>query len=415
MVPNLVFNTYIKKLKFKEELMMKKKTKLIIVFMVLMVSIMFYGCSKETKGQNSGTSSAVEGPIRIGYIGPLTGDSAPWGIAQSNVLKMLSEEINAEGGVLGRQLEFFCYDNRGDNLETVNAAKRLIQQDKVSAIIGTESSGTSVAMANVCEENKIPQLSFGTNQNVIVKDDGKVRPYTFRMLLTSEQLGGIMASYAYNELNTKTVGTLYELGSDYSIGVKEAFEAKFIELGGTITTSEAYKTGEVDFRAQLSKIKESKPEAIFLPALYKQIGLAANQARQLGIECRFLGTDSWAMADVLTLGGDSIEDTYFTSVLDLDDPLLDELKGKYMDKYNEHLEDMAYDGFAAHDAFKVLVDAIIRAGNSDSVAIRDALEKTKDVQGCAFKISIDPDTHNPNTQAYIMKVEDGKFNFVTKY
>ena len=394
---------------------MKKKTRLIIAFMVLTVSIMFYGCSKETNDQNSGTNSADEGPIRIGYIGPLTGDSAPWGIAQSNVLKMLSEEINAEGGVLGRQLEFFYYDNRSDNLETVNAAKRLIQQDKVSAIIGTDASGTSAAMANVCEENKVPQLSFGTNQNVTIKDDGKVRPYTFRMILTNEQLGGIIANYAYNELNTKTVGTLYELGSDYSIGVKEAFEAKFIELGGTITTSEAYKTGEVDFRAQLSKIKETNPEAIFFPGLYKQIGLAANQARQLGIECRFLGTNSWAMADILTLAGEAIEDTYFTSILDFDDPLLDELKGKYMDKYNEHLEDMAYDGFAAHDALKVLLDAINRAGSSDSVAIRDALEKTKDVQGCAYNISSDPETRNPDTQAYIMKVEGGKFKFITKY
>ena len=390
---------------------MKKRTNLIIACMVLVVCIVFYGCSNETTDKNPGE----EGPIKIGYVGPLTGDSAPWGIAQQNVLKMLSEELNAEGGVLGRKLEFFYYDNRSDNLETVNAAKRLIQQDKVCAIIGTESSGTSVAMTNVCEENKIPQLSFGTNQNVIIKDDGTVRPYTFRMLLTSEQLGGIIATYAYNELNTKTVGTLYELGSDYSIGVKEAFEAKFIELGGTIKTSEAYKTGEVDFRAQLSKIKESNPEAIFLPALYKQIGLAANQARQIGIECRFFGTDSWAMADVLTLGEDAIEDSYFTSVLDLDDPLLDELKEKYLEKYNEHLEDMAYDGFAAHDAFKVLVDAINRAGSSDPVEIRDALESTKDVQGCAFKISIDPETHNPDTQAYIMKVEDGKFKFIIKY
>lgn len=154
---------------------MKKKTRLIITFMVLVVSIMFYGCSKETTSKGPGE----EGSIKIGYIGPLTGDSAPWGIAQLNVLKMLSEEINAEGGVLGRQLEFFYYDNRSDNLETVNAAKRLIQQDKVSAIIGTESSGTSVAMASVCEENKIPQLSFGTNANVIIKDNGTIRPYAF--------------------------------------------------------------------------------------------------------------------------------------------------------------------------------------------------------------------------------------------
>lgn len=388
---------------------MGKKSVAFITIIALMLSILLVGCSG---GSNE---AAKDDEIKIGYIGPLTGDGAPWGIAQVNMLKMLVEDTNANGGLLGKKVVLFYYDNRSDSVETSNAAKRLIQQDKVNAIIGTNSSSTSIAMASICEDNKVPMIATNATNAQVTMKDAAVRPYTFRIILTDPQLGSIMANYTYNELNIKNVAMLYELGSDYSIGVKDAFKESFEKLGGKITTSEAYKTGDVDFRAQLSKIKETNPEAIFLPALYKQIGLAANQARQLGITAKLVGTDSWTTKDIITLAADAVEGSYLCTSMNIKDPALDGLKKKYDEKYNQKLEDMGSDGFMAYDAYMVLLDAINRAGSADSVAIRDALETTKDVKGCIGSISINAEDHNPEREAFIMTIENKDYKVVNKY
>ncbi len=267
-------------------------------------------------------------------------------------------------------------------------------------------------MASVCEENKVPMIATNATNVQVTLKDGVVRPYTFRVIFTDPQLAGIVANYAYTEMNIKNVAILYEIGSDYSIGLKDAFQKSFEKLGGKITTVEAYKTGDVDFRPQLSKIKETNPDAIFLPALYKQIGLAANQAKDVGISCKFLGTDSWLNKDILNLAGQAVEGSVFAASIDVKDPVLDGLKEKYKAKFKENIDDMGTTGYFAYDAYMVLLDAIKKAGSTDSVAIRDALEKTKDVQGCNGKVSIKPEDHNTNRPAAIMTVESSQFKSV---
>lgn len=387
---------------------MKKLVALLLT--LVLIASMLVGCSNESSG------GSEDDPIRIGFIGPLTGDSQPWGEAQLNEIKLCVENLNSSGGVLGRQVELYYYDNRADNIESANAAKRLIQEDKVCAILGPNASGAAIAMASVCDENKVPMIATNaTNPSVTVDDAGNVRPYVFRVCLIDDQYGSIVANYAYSEMNLRNIAVLYEVGSDYSLGLKDAFTAAFEDLGGTITTIEGYKTDDVDFRAQLSTIKDTDSDAIFLPALYKQIALATNQARELGEDAIFLGTDSWFNGDVLELSAASVEGSVFTAAMDTENEALDGIKEEYRNAYNEEIDAMGTTGYYGYDAFMVLMAAIEKAGSADPDAIRDALEGLSGVAGCVGEVSLNAETHNTSRTVAIMTVENGAFKTLELY
>ncbi len=383
-----------------------KKVIALLTAAVLSVSLLA-GCNSD---------SADSGTIRIGFVGPLTGDSQPWGEAQLNEIKLCVENLNNNGGVLGKEVELFYYDNRADNIESANAAKRLIQEDGVCAILGPNASGAANAMASVCDENSVPMIATNaTNPSVTVDDDGNVRPYVFRVCLTDTQFGESIASYAYSEMGLRNVAILYEVGSDYSMGLEQSFTASFESLGGTILTTEGYKTDDVDFRAQLSAIKELNPDAIFLPALYKQIVLATNQARELGEDAIFLGTDSWFSDDVLAAAAASVEGAVFTAAIDTESEELADIKAEYLDAYGEEIDTMGTTGYYGYDAFMVLIAAIEKAGSDDPTAIRDALEGITDVEGCIGPLSLDADTHNTQRVVAITTVENGAFKTISLY
>lgn len=382
-----------------------KKFAAFLVVLALMVSVLA-GCSGP---QSSDT-------IRIGFIGPLTGDSQPWGEAQLNEIKLCVEDLNKNGGILGRQVELFYYDNRADNIESANATKRLIQENKVCAVLGPNASGAAIAMSSVCDENQVPMIATNaTNPQVTVDDKGNVRPYVFRVCLIDDQYGAIVANYAYTEMGLRNVAILYEVGSDYSMGLKNAFESAFKALGGTITTVEGYKTDDVDFRAQLSTIKDTNSDAIFLPALYKQIALATNQARELGVTTTFLGTDSWFNGDVLELSAASVEGSVFTAAMDTENEALEGIKEEYRTAYGEEIDAMGTTGYYGYDAFQVLMAAIEKAGSDDPKAIRDALEGLSGVQGCVGEVSLNAETHNTIRTVAIMTVENGAFKTLELY
>ncbi len=367
-------------------------------------------------GCNGPGGSSDSDTIRVGFIGPLTGDSQPWGEAQLNEIKLCVENLNNAGGILGRQVELFYYDNRSDNIESANAVKRLIQENKVCAVLGPNASGAAIAMSSVCDENQVPMIATNaTNPQVTVDDKGNVRPYVFRVCLIDDQYGAIVANYAYTEMGLRNIAILYEVGSDYSMGLKNAFEGAFKALGGTITTVEGYKTDDVDFRAQLSTIKDTQSDAIFLPALYKQIALATNQARELGVTTTFLGTDSWFNGDVLELSAASVEGAVFTAAMDTENEALDGIKEEYRTAYGEEIDAMGTTGYYGYDAFQVLMAAIEKAGSDDPKAIRDALEGISGVKGCVGEVSLNAETHNTIRTVAIMTVENGAFQTLELY
>ncbi|QSQ09194.1 Leucine-specific-binding protein [Koleobacter methoxysyntrophicus] len=385
---------------------MKAKWLSALLVIILAVSLLAAGCGKKEE------APAQEETVKVGWIGSLTGDQAIWGQCELNTIKMLFEEINEKGGILGRKLEVIGYDTRGDAMEAVNAVKRLTSQDKVIAVLGPNASGQAIPISSVLEEMKVPDIAtVATNPKVTVVD-GKVKPFNFRVCFIDPYQGAVAAGYAYDVLGFRKAAILYDIADDYSQGLTEFFEKHFIEKGGEIVAKEAFKFGDTDFRPQLSKIKAANPEVIFMPYFFKEVALSANQARELGIDCVLMGGDGWPSEVLLEMAADAVNGSYFVNHLDFDDPEVQDFKTRYMKKYNRKVE---LNGYLAHDAVMLLIDAIERAGSFDPVAIRDALE-TAEIKGITGTIKIGKDTHNPEgKEAAIIKVVDGEYVFQQKY
>ena len=363
-------------------------------------------------------SSKKEDTIVLGYIGPLTGESALWGEVESNTLKMLVEETNANGGIIGKQIDLKIYDNRGDAVETTNAARKAIQNDGVVAFIGPDSSSGAIALDEVCDEYGIPHITTtGTNYKVTQREeDGSVRKYAFRICLSDPQLGDIMGGYAIDKLGYKKVAILYEITSEYSLGITQNFTDAFETKGGEIVASEAYKTGDVDFRAQLSKIKEIGDfDALMIPANYKEVGLIAQQARSLGIEAPFLGDDAWMMQDLFEIAKDEVQGAVFPCAMDVNAESLQEFKTAFQEKWDMDPDKGGTDAYLAYDCFELIKYAIEKAGEADPDKIRDEMENAKDVQCLTSVISMDPETHNPIRTASIFQIQGTEFVKLDEY
>ena len=353
-------------------------------------------------------SSKKEDTIVLGYIGPLTGESALWGEVESNTLKMLVEETNANGGIIGKQIDLKIYDNRGDAVETTNAARKAIQNDGVVAFIGPDTSSGAIALDEVCDEYGIPHITTtGTNYKVTQREeDGSVRKYAFRSCLSDPQLGDIY----------KKVAILYEITSEYSLGITQNFTDAFETKGGEIVASEAYKTGDVDFRAQLSKIKEIGDfDALMIPANYKEVGLIAQQARSLGIEAPFLGVDAWMMQDLFEIAKDEVQGAVFPCAMDVNAESLQEFKTAFQEKWDMDPDKGGTDAYLAYDCFELIKYAIEKAGEADPDKIRDEMENAKDVQCLTSVISMDPETHNPIRTASIFQIQGTEFVKLDEY
>ena len=384
---------------------MRKKV-LSLVSVLLILTMILTACG--------GTSApAKEETIKIGWIGSLTGDQAVWGTCESNTIKMLIEEVNANGGILGKQVEGIYYDTKGDAAEAVNATKRLITQDGVVAILGPNASGQAISISAVLEQYKVPDIAtVATNPKVTVNDDGSVKGYNFRVCFIDPYQGAVAAGYAYDRLGLKNAAILYDVASDYSQGFTEFFEKTFTEKGGKIVAKEGFKEGDVDFRPQLSKIKEANPDVILMPYYYKEVALSANQARELGIEATLIGGDGWPSEQLMTMAADAIEGSYIVNHLDFSDPEVKPLQDAYKAKYNLPLE---LNGYMANDAFLLLKAAIEDANSTDPAKITESLTKVS-VEGVTGTIKISEENHNPvGKQAAIVKIENAGYVFQEKY
>lgn len=388
---------------------MKQSRRILATLLAVVMIFVLAACGGGTS--DDGNSNT----LNIAYIGPLTGEAAAWGTPEANTLKVLVDDINANGGIAGREVILKIYDNRGDNVETTNAAKKAIEVDKADVIVGCNASGATIALAGVCEEYQVPCVATcATNSKVTEADDGSIRQWAFRVCLADPALGTVMAQYAYDELGLETVGILQEISSDYSVGIAQNFKDTFEAKGGKIVAIESYTAGDVDFRAQLASLNQQNTDALFLPMTYKELALATVQARDLGMNQMFLGPDCWMAEDIFDLAGSAITGSYFVCTVDGNDPQLDGFKKMYEEIYNEPCDGAGQNAYFAYDAFQVVKDAVERAGSSDPVAIREALEAVNDVQGLTCKISIRPD-HKVVRDAIIFRVGETQFEAIESY
>lgn len=372
---------------------MKKITSLVLSVVMLFAALSFAGCAKDDT-------------VKIGLITPKTGQVAQYGIAVENAAKLAIDQLNAAGGIDGKQVELISYDDKADATEAVNVANRLISNDKVVAIIGPVISSTSLAVAPIVEAAKIPMISpTATNKDVTIEYD-----YVFRACYIDPYQGSTVAKFASENLAAKTAAILYNSGDDYSTGLAEAFKAKFESAGGTITNYEGYTADDKDFKAVLTNIKESNPEVMFIPDYYNTVGLIAGQIKEVGITATLLGGDGWD--DVQKEYADVVEGGFFANHYASDDP--DPIVQDFITAYKEAYKGETPNALAAlgYDAAKILTAAIAAAGSTESEAILAAIKAT-DSDAVTGHITFD-EYGDPLKQISMIKVEGGQLKLEAK-
>lgn len=372
---------------------------------ILLVTACILGCLTGC-GKDSDT-------IDVGFLVHITGDSALWGQAERDGAQIAVDEINANGGILGKQLNMIFYDGRGTSADSLNAAKKAVEQDGVCALLGSNMSGPTIAVADVCANNKVPQIAtFATNILVTQTEEGALRDWSFRLCFTDPYQGKIIANYAYNTLDVSSACILYDVTSDYSSGIMQQIEENFTALGGTIKGTYSYKAGDVDFRSQLTNIKSDGPQAIMLPNNYKENALIAKQAYDLGLDVILLAGDSYspAMFEICP----DLHDYYTVNHFDWSDPALAELKQKYTAEYGEDSPELNV--VMGYDIVYFLKACIEKAGTTDTEALRDAIENATNIALTHSNLTIDPATHDPlDKDAVILKLSDGVATFTERF
>lgn len=362
---------------------------------------MFAGCKPAQR--QAGTSQAIP----VGVYLSFTGSTATFGESTFKGIQLAVEEINAKGGINGRQIEIHKEDDRSDAQEARSAVTKLIQRDKVVAVIGEVASSRSLAAAPICQENRIPMISpSSTNPKVT-----QVGDYIFRVCFVDPFQGTVVATFAYQTLKVRRAAILTDVKNDYSVGLAQYFKETFTRLGGQIVAEKSYSEGDPDFRAQLTAIKAANPEVIFVPGYYSEVGTIARQARELGITVPFLGGDGWDSPKLVEGAGDALEGSYFSNHYSHEstDPVVQEFVRKFKARYNGEVPDAL--AALGYDAANILFDAIKRAGSAEPSKIRDALAQTKDFPGVTGKITID-EQRNARKPAVILQVRGKEFKYV---
>ncbi|HKX11509.1 MAG TPA: ABC transporter substrate-binding protein [bacterium] len=352
-----------------------------------------------------GACKKKENVLTLGEFASLTGTTATFGQSMNEGIQLALEELNKSGGLLGKQVEIIVEDDQSRPEEARTAAVKLIKQDQVIALIGEVASSRSLAAAPEAQKSKIPMISpASTNPKVT-----QVGDYIFRACFVDTFQGSSMARFAYEDLGLRKVAILYDIKNDYSVGLVEFFEKTFKELGGEIVDKQSYSEGDIEFRAQLTTIKNKDPQAIYVPGYYTEVGLIARQARDLGLNVPLMGGDGWDSPKTLEIGGATVEGSYFSNHYATDDPtpIVQDFIKKYQAKYNKVPDAMAVLGY---DAANIMFDAIKRANSTEGPKIRDALAATTGLQGVTGSITIDAD-RNAKKRIVILKIEGGKVKF----
>src|SRR5882672_12121571 len=282
-------------------------------------------------GDEQAGGGSASGPILIGHVASLTGDTATFGQSTDRGMRLAFDELNAKGGVLGRQFDLRSEDDRSLTEEARTAAQKLLQRDQVVALLGEIASSRSLAAAPEAQRSRVPMITPGSTNPKVTE----VGDYIFRACFIDPFQGTVMARFAVEELKVKKVAILFDFKQDYSVGLADFFRKKFTELGGEIVADERYTSGDIEFRAQLTTIRAAKPDAIFVPGYYTELGLIAKQARELGIGVPLLGGDGWDSEKTLEIGGSAVEGYYFSThyAADSDSPKVQEFVKRFTQKY----------------------------------------------------------------------------------
>ena len=375
------------------------------VFSVLLASAVMLGaltgCGSDKKEEAKDADV-----IKIGVFLPLTGDNAAGGELELRGIKLAHARYNE---VLGKKVELVVGDNKSDKAEAASVAARLIERDKVTAIVGSYGSSLSMAAGSIVKESKVPAIGTScTNPQVTANND-----YYFRACFIDPFQGTVMANYAYNQ-GYRKVAIVQEVSNDYSVGLAKFFREAFTKLTNDkecIVDVANYQTGDKDFTAVLTNLKTQNPDAVFAPGNFTESALLIKQARQLGIDVTFMGGDTWETQEFIDVGGKEVEGAVLSTAFDRDKASTEEAQvflKAYVDEYKAEPSALSALGY---DAYLIAINGIKNANSTDPQKVRDAIAATKDMEAVTGKTTLD-ENGDAIKAAVIKTVKDAKFTYL---
>ena len=366
----------------------------------LAVGAMMFGSVMAGCGDQAAQDSKE---IVVGSNFELTGNQANYGNAANEGLKLAIKEVNDAGGINGKKIKLVEADTKSEAAESVNAATKLISEDKAKVIVGPAVTANVIAESQVATDNEVSVIAPAATSPDVTVENGNVKPFIFRSCFIDPQQGTVMAEFAAKNLGAKTAVMYIDSSSDYSKSLGKVFKEKFEAAGGQVLMEEAFLAKDQDFKAALTKLKTANADVMFIPAYYEEVGKIVKQARELGITSALLGTDGWDDAKVVDIAGvAALNNTYFSTHYFEQDPEVQGFIDSYQKEYGH-----APNVFAAlgYDAGKMLIEAL--KSGEEPEKIRVALESIKDLQVGTGKITMDKNTHNPIKSAVILETKDG--------
>lgn len=345
--------------------------------------------------------------VRIGVFLPLTGQNAFGGQLELEGVQMAHKEV---AQVLGKKVELFVVDNKSEKVEAANAVKRLIEKEKVQAIIGTYGSSLAMAGGEVSEKAGIPQVATSATNPLVTQG----KKYIFRVCFIDPYQGAGAATYAFKDLGLKKAALLVDVANDYSVGLSNFFRKSFTKLGGEIVSNLKYQSGDQDFTAQLTEIISKKPDVLFIPSYFAEGAIIMKQAKELGATFKIMGGDAMDNPKITEIGGAAVEG--FTHTTFPYDPSMAEMspvarKFTYNWTKANPGKEPNVNAALGYDAYMLIIDAIKRAGKADPEAITAALAATKGFEGVTGVTTIN-ETHDAEKPVGLVAIKNGKKTYI---
>jgi branched-chain amino acid transport system substrate-binding protein len=354
----------------------------------------------------SGAALAAD-TIKIGVYLPLTGQMAFGGQLELEGVQMAHKEAPT---VLGKKVELFVVDNKSDKVEAANAVKRLIEKEKVVAIIGTYGSSLAMAGGEVAEKAGIPIVGTSCTNPLVTQG----KKYSFRVCFIDPFQGAGAATYAFTDLKAKTAALLVDVSNDYSVGLATFFTRSFTKLGGQVVANLKYQAGDQDFTAQLTEIISKKPDVLFIPSYFAEGAIIMKQAKELGAKFRIMGGDAMDNPKIVEIGGAAVEGFVHTTFpYDPSMANMSPIAKKFTENWKKAYPSKEPNVNAAlgYDTYLMVLDAIKRAGKAEPAAITKALAATKGFEGVTGSTTINA-THDAEKPVGLVQIKDGKKTYI---
>lgn len=355
----------------------------------------------------TGAASAAD-VIKIGVYLPVTGGNAVGGQLELDGVRLAHTE---QPSVLGKKVELIVLDNKSDKIEAANSVKRLVEKDKVNAIIGTYGSSLAMAGGEVAEKAKVPMVGTSCTNPLVTQG----KKYVFRVCFIDPFQGAGAATFARENLKARTAAVLIEVTEDYSVGLASFFERSFKKEGGEIVAKLSYQKGDQDFTAQLTEIISKKPDVLYIPANFAEGAIIMRQANELGAKFKVLGGDAMDNPEIVSIGGKTVEGFSFTTFAYAPEmPNMNPIAKKFTENWGKAFPGKLPNALSAvaYDSYMLIMDAIKRANSDDPEKITAALAATKDFPGVTGDTTINA-THDAEKSVGIMQIQNGKRVFLT--